>query len=256
MWLGSLEGALDYLKSHRNVEPGLYNEGRLNEQPIPENDGRDHDDNDASDENENADNAIEEILIPANDDVPVMNGNDEVVETAENNIDPINTSSNGNAGHIIEEILIGNGQNSDGGLNNTGNNGNGSNVAESAVESNVIGDEIEIEANNSNDNENANRAGYVGDQKQHLVPVYEICTANREAMLLQLEDRSVHVVDDMEITVGSKGFGRPLNVTVDGLLKREARDEISGEIPFNEKVGKHFRKRVTHFKYYSFNVVS
>lgn len=82
---------------------------------------------------------------------------------------------------------------------------------------------------------NTSRAETV-DVKPNLVPIYEVHKANNEGIRKQLEDTQVEIIDDMEITYTSKGFGQPLNATSDGLIKREHRDEISGDFPFMNTV--------------------
>lgn len=87
------------------------------------------------------------------------------------------------------------------------------------------------------------------DVKPNLVPIYEIHKANNEGIRKQLEDKVVEIIDDMEITVTSKGFGKPLNATAEGLIKRETRDEISGDIPFITTVGTFILNKITHNRY-------
>lgn len=74
------------------------------------------------------------------------------------------------------------------------------------------------------------------DVKPNVVPMYEVYKGNNNDLLLQLEDKIVEIVDDMEITITSKGFGKPLNVTEEGFIKSEIPDEISGNIPFMKTV--------------------
>lgn len=66
-----------------------------------------------------------------------------------------------------------------------------------------------------------------------IIPMYEVHRSNQNAILDQLEDRIVEIVDDeiISITTTSKGFGKPLNTTTEGLVKQEA-DEISGDMAF------------------------
>lgn len=74
--------------------------------------------------------------------------------------------------------------------------------------------------------------------KPNLVPMYEVYRTNNNQILDQLGDLFVETVDDMVITVTSKGYGKPLNATTDGLIKHEKADEISAEIPFIKTVCK------------------
>lgn len=70
------------------------------------------------------------------------------------------------------------------------------------------------------------------DIKPKLVPIYEVHKANSEDIREQLEVTAVEIIDDMEIIVTSKGFGKPLNATAEGLIKQEKPDGVSGDIPF------------------------
>lgn len=92
-------------------------------------------------------------------------------------------------------------------------------------------------SNSADDVGNTSRASVI-DVKPNLVPIYEVHKANNEGIRKQLEDTAVEVIDDdIEITYTSKGFGRPLNATQDGLIKREHQDEVSGDFPFMNTVG-------------------
>lgn len=89
--------------------------------------------------------------------------------------------------------------------------------------------------------DDANVASDLADVKPNLVPIYEVHKANNEDILKQLEDTTVEIIDDMEITViTSKGYGKPFKVTDDGLIKREKPDEISGGMAFLATVNKEY----------------
>lgn len=111
-------------------------------------------------------------------------------------------------------------------LNISAHDGNESNVTVAEVTSTSVADD------NVGD---ASQASMI-DVKPNLVPIYEVHKANNEGIRKQLEDTAVEIIDDMEITYTSKGFGQPLNATPDGLIKREHRDEISGDFPFMNTV--------------------
>lgn len=84
-----------------------------------------------------------------------------------------------------------------------------------------------------------------------VVLLYDV--ANNNDIINQLEDYEIIIVsdssdseDDMEMKIGPKGYGQPLNciVTPEGLIKRELPDVISGDIPFIEKVKGTFSKQL------------
>lgn len=77
----------------------------------------------------------------------------------------------------------------------------------------------------------------VADLKPTIVPMYEIYKKNNESILNQLEDWVVdYVDDDIEMSVSSKGYAKPLNTTENGFIKLENPDEISGNIEFKPTV--------------------
>lgn len=72
-----------------------------------------------------------------------------------------------------------------------------------------------------------------------IVPLYTV--ANNDDIVNQLQEHETIIVEDssdeeIEIKVGPKGFGKPLKATTEDLIKRETPDEISGNMPFTEKV--------------------
>ncbi|XP_031636830.1 uncharacterized protein LOC116349491 [Contarinia nasturtii] len=99
-----------------------------------------------------------------------------------------------------------------------------------------------VGASSQNESIDADHSNENMEVKPSVVPMYEVHRANEDAILDQLEDRVVEIIDDMEITTTSKGFGKPLNTTIDGLIKQEESDEISCDIPFlNTKTGRVYK---------------
>lgn len=219
----TIEGARADLLRFRNIEPPVYNVERLYEQPIPEF------------VQENALNAQENESNNKQTD-----GFDSTV-VAEFDRSQTNSSSGGNQTNSNDSIRVGIPNASVATTNGNMNFVDGRNERqatndvvqeqeedEAVAGSNAIDDEIEVDV-------------------KPLVPLYEV--ANNNEILNQIEEHETFNIsdsdseDDIEIKVGPKGFGKPLNtiITPDGLFKRETPDEISGDMPFIEKVRtKHF----------------
>lgn len=69
-----------------------------------------------------------------------------------------------------------------------------------------------------------------------MIPIYELRT-NSDEILDELEVKLVEKItfegEEIEMTyAASKGFGKPLNATIDGRVKLEEPDPVSGMIPF------------------------
>lgn len=217
----TIEGAKADLKRFRNIEPAIYNEERLYEQPIPE--------------------FIDESALNAqeneNNDAQIANMTNEFDSSVLQEIDrsQINGSGEGDQtnsalsfeGDIPNAIVV-------------TMNGN-MNFVPGQVTDMIprMIQEQEEEVTESNDiaNETENEV----DVKP-IVPLYDV--ANNNEILNQIEEHETFIVSDsdsedfIEIKVGPKGFGKPLDTifTPDGLFKRETPDEISGDMLFIEKV--------------------
>lgn len=70
------------------------------------------------------------------------------------------------------------------------------------------------------------------ESKPVLAPLYQIYRANNNHILQHFEEYIVdYVDDDVEIAISAKGYGAPLNTTLDGLVKPEKPDDFSGWMP-------------------------
>lgn len=175
----------------RNIEPAIYNERRLNEQPIPEFNA------------ENGLHALEDY-----------NEYDEMIAADDTMIEPLEENT---ASEYAQSVRID--------LFNRNN-----------IDVGVGLDSIQdSKADDVNDGDGTHSEIDV----KLIVPLYTM--ANNDAIINQLQEHETIIVedssdDDMEIKVGPKGFGKPLGATLDDLIKRETPDEISGDMPFIQKV--------------------
>lgn len=153
--------------------------------------------------NENEDNqrhAIEETVAPAD-----MNNSEHL--TSDGSAFP-------NLLNVSESIDIGNSNVS---VKDVG-------LAASVLVNNSIQQNVQHVSSHNNNN---------GEQKPEFFPIYEADHSNNDDILNALDDRVVEVLDGMEVTYkASKGFGKPLKTTTDGLVKIEIPDAISVMIPF------------------------
>lgn len=298
------------MESHRNLAPGIYNENRLRETPLPtetDDNGSDNDDltYDFSSSDSENEQSFEEIIIPNNN--ASLNNSENPLSLSTGSVDESGTVVSNEVG-ITEEansastlsstehaastvsITVANGvvgitqSNDDSNEdiptvehaaseqntsstdqtdtqtdtqtdNQTDNQtdtqteaigaNTSSNEDVAAIHSNVqnvIQQNVDIVHTVADQNESAvqnvdkSSQSATSDVKPNIVPLYEMHRANQNAILDQLEDRIVETVDDMEITITSKGFGKPFNTTAEGFIKLEEPDEISGFIPYMNTV--------------------
>lgn len=221
------------MERHRNVTTGIYNEKRLKEKPIPEND-------------ENV-CAIEEVIIPAGSDNDSFSRESNPLDISTE----IDTISRANGDLSGETELIGP---NEGSVTVTICSTSVSQEPPTSANINTIINSVLVnssqsESNDQNGDSFVEMQHEIGNQgssdifndpndiKPNIVPMYAIYTSNNVDILQQLEDWVVDIVDDdMEIMVSSKGFGKPLGVTVDGLVKPEISEEFSGMIPYLDTV--------------------
>lgn len=199
------EAAREHVERMRNIAPALYNPVRLLEAPIPDvpqaaTDEADHD--------YDFNREIEEIWV---------GGNNSSAASNQSNAEPIENP-----------------------LHDTTGPGNGIMIDITSSGGPTVGtaDETTVEAENQAemDEEAADEAADI----KPIVPLYRIDRANNDDIVALLDEHHIEVLDDMVITVGSKGYGRPLQTTTEGLVKFEDNqfDDISGNIPFMSTVSR------------------
>lgn len=238
--IGTREGAISYNNTHRNVAPGLYNQKRLHEKPIPEV----HD----IDDTDNEPPSFEEIIIPYN---AANDSNDGGGVEAAN---PLNISMNNTAVDEMPNMSVGDLDGAYGGENssviaigtNKTTHGGGNSIGPNIRNTRSIQDDMATAPVNTDaaagdlvGNNEPNACHGVAEAKPDtaaIFPIYEL-RANSNEILDELEEKCVETLtfegEEMEITYApSKGFGKPLNTTIDGRVKLEEPDPVSGMLPF------------------------
>lgn len=156
-----------------------------------------------NDDGDNQRHAIEETIASAD-----MNNSGRLTSDVSASPNPLNVS---------ESVEIGNSNVS---VNDFADVG----LATSVIINNSMQQNVQHVSSHINNND---------EQKPEIFPIYEADHSNNDDILDALEDRVVEVLDGMEVTYkASKGFGKPLKTTSDGLVKIEVPDAISGMIPF------------------------
>lgn len=206
---------------HRNIEPATYNDQRLTEYPIPDA-GR-------IDESINGDGEDDELLVQQNEN---DNENEHLGDTEQNEDDEGILSEN-NASNMtnssmppdaIEEIMM------DMSLTDSNERNTTSqqiNVATSPTNETVVDNQSDVTLGNTN---------AIDPIKPEPCLLFEPVSRN----IIELDDLLTGDIideydDDVVITISKKGFGKPIKVTSEGLIKHE-NDLVSGDMPFSETV--------------------
>lgn len=227
----SVDDALEYANKHRNIEPAIYNDERLTEYPIP-----DADEIDEIDESINGDGIDDELLVQQNEnggenehlgDTHQNEGDESIL--GENNASNVtNSSTNPDP---IEEIMMemsltdSNERNTTSSLNDESIDDTQINVAVSPTNETVAGNQSDAAVGNIN---------AIDPIKCEPCLLLEPVSRNINELEDLLTGDIVDVYDDdVVITIGKKGFGKPIQITIDGLIKHE-NDIVSGDVAFSD----------------------
>lgn len=194
--LGTQNGAIEYMRRIRNMPPGIYNERRLRERPIP-------------DDEVGIEESFEEILIPGD-----SNGDDSPNTTSNASTNPLDIFSDDNVeAHNVSSVSNQH-SNRDGSLE-TEIQTNEMSVASTANESTLSENQTEISVitNNSNssdvttNNNSQNDTMAINNDSRHEERFVDENTVAEEIIGDDLVPLQVSVVGDAEEVVPNRAIG-------------------------------------------------